>query len=63
MVRLASKYENAHEVQSQWKHHFNTSTPVLVTITIVNQRFIKTGIVEDLPRIGRPATVLTEERI
>ena len=28
----------------------------------VNQRFNKTGSVEDLPSTGRPATVLTEER-
>ena len=63
MVRLFSKYENAHEVQRQWKHHFNTSPPALATITAVNQRFNKTGSVEDLPRTGRPATVLTEERI
>ena len=63
MVPLFSKYENAHEVQRQWKHHFNTSPPALPTITAVNQRFNKTGSVEDLPHTGRPATVLTEERI
>ena len=39
------------------------SPPVLATITAVNQRFNKTGSVEDLLRTGRPATVLTEERI
>ena len=63
MVRLFSKYENAHELQRQWKHHFKTSPPALPTITTMNQRFNKEGSVEDLPRIGRPATVLTEERI
>ena len=63
MVRLLSKYENAHEVQRQWRHHFNSSPPALATITAVNQRFNKTESVEDLPRTGRPATVLTEERI
>ena len=62
-VRFFSKYENTHEVQRQWKHHFNTSPPVLSTITAVNQRFNKTGSVEDLARTGRPATVLIEERI
>ena len=63
MVRLFSKYENAHEVQRQWKHLFNTSPPDLATITAVNQRFNKTGSVEDLPRTGQPATVLTEEKL
>ena len=52
MVRLFSKYEHAHEVQRQWKHHFNTSPPGLATITTVNQRFNKTGSVEDLPHTG-----------
>ena len=63
MVRLFSKYKNAHEVQRQWKHHFNTSPPDLVTITTVNQRFNKTGSVEGLPSTGESATVLTEKRI
>ena len=63
MVRLFSKYENAHEVQRQWKHHVNICPPVLEMITAVNQRFNKTGSVEDLPSTGRPATVLTEESI
>ena len=63
MVRLFSKYENVHEVQRQWKHHFNRSPPALPTITAVNRRFNKAESVEDLRRIGRPATVLTEERI
>ena len=63
MVRLFSKYENVHEVQRQWKHHFNMSPPALPTITAVNQRFKKTGSIENLPRTGRPTIVLTEERI
>ena len=63
MMRLFSKYENAHELQRQWKHHFNTSPPALATDTAVNERFNKTASVEDLPRAGRPATVLTGERI
>ena len=63
MVRLFSKYDNAHEVQRQWKHHFNKFRLALATMTAVNQRFNKTGNVEDLPRTGRPATVLTEKRI
>ena len=56
MVRLSSKYGCAHEVQRQWKHHFNMSPPALPTIAAVSQRFNKTGSVEDLPRTGRPAT-------
>ena len=63
MVRLFSKHEKAHKVQRQRKHHFNTSHPALATITAVNQRFIETGSVEDLPHAGRPATVLTKEKI
>ena len=63
MVRLFSKYENVHELQRQWKHHFNTSPPALATITTVNQRFNRTGSIEDLPDPGRSATVLTEEKI
>ena len=63
MVRLFSKYENAHEVQRQWKYHFNTSLPALAMVTPVNQRFNKTESVENLPRTGRLATILTEERI
>ena len=63
MVRLFPNYESVHELQRQWKHHFNTSPPALTTIIAVNQRFNKTGSVEDLPGTGRPATVLTVERI
>ena len=63
MVRLFSKYENVHEVQRQWKHYFNTSPPVLATITSVNQRFNETGSVANLPPTGRPAIVLTEEKL
>ena len=59
MLRLFSKYENAHELQGQWKHHVNTSPPTLVTITAVNQRFNKIESVEDLPHTGRPKTFLT----
>ena len=63
MVSLFSKYDYVHEVQRQWKHHFNTSPPALVTITAVSQRFNKAGSVKYLPRTDRPAIVLTEERI
>ena len=52
MVRFFSKFENAHEVQRQWKDHFNMSPPVLTTVMTVNQRFNKIGSVEDLPRTG-----------
>ena len=61
MVQLFSKYENAHKIQRQWKHHFNTSLPALATTTPVSQRFNKTGSVEDLPHAGLPVTVLTEK--
>ena len=60
MVRLFSEYENVHQLQ---KHHFNTPPTTLPTITTVNQRFNKTGSVEDLQRTSCPETVLTEERI
>ena len=63
MVQLFSIYENAHEIQRQWKHHFNMFPPVSVMITVMKQRFNKTGSAEDLPRTSRPATVLTEEKI
>ena len=63
MVQLFSKYENAHDLQGQWKHHFNKSLPAWATITAVNQRFNDTASVEDLPHTARPTTVLTEERI
>ena len=52
IVRFFSKYESAHELQRQWKHHFNTSASALPMITTVNQRFNKTGSVEDLPGTG-----------
>ena len=39
------------------------SPTALATTTAVNQRFNKTGSVQDLPHIDRPATVLTEEKI
>ena len=61
IVRLFSKYENPHELQRQWKHHFSTSPPALATITAVSQRFNKTESVEDLPLTGPPATTLTKE--
>ena len=63
MMRIFSKYENEHELQRQWKHHFNTSPPAFATIMAVNQRFNKTGSVEDLLCTARLSTVLTEERI
>ena len=63
MVRLFSKHENLHEVQRQCKHYLNTSLPALTTITSVNQRFKETESVADLPRTGRPATVLIEEKL
>ena len=50
-------------LQRPWKHHFNTSSSSLPTMTAANQRFNKTGSVEDLPCTGRPATVLTQERV
>ena len=63
IIGACHQYRHTHELQRQWKHHFNTSPPALATMTAVNQRFNKTGSVEDLARTGRPATVLTEEKI
>ncbi|CAF2008707.1 unnamed protein product [Rotaria magnacalcarata] len=63
VVRLFSKFENAHEVQRKWKHHFDTPPPALSTISAVNQRFEETGSVEDLQRSGRPVTTLTADKL
>jgi len=63
MVRLFSKFENAHEVQRQWKHHFDTCPPALATIFTVNQRFEETGSIEDLQRSSQPVTTLTEDKL
>ena len=52
MVRIFSQYENVHQIQRQWRHRFNTSPPALATIMTVNQRFNKTGSVEDLSGTG-----------
>ena len=41
----------------------NTSPSALAMIRAVNQRFNKTGSVEDLPCTGRPAIVLAEEKL
>jgi hypothetical protein len=53
MVRLFSKFENAHEVQRQWKYHFDTCPSALATILAVNQMFEERGSVEDLQPRGR----------
>jgi len=63
MVRLYSKFENAHEVRRQWKHHFDTNVPKVDTILSVNWKFDETGVVEDLPRSGPPLSVLSEEKL
>jgi hypothetical protein len=63
MVRLFSKYDNAHEVQKQWDDHFDTVSPAVSTILSVNKKFDETGTVEDLSRSGRPASVLSEEKL
>ena len=63
MARLFSKHENLHVVQRQCKHYLNTSPPALTMITSVNQRFNETESVVNLPRTGRPATVLIEEKL
>ena len=62
IVRLFSKYENARDVQRRWEDHFDTTPPHLTTISLVNKKFDENGIVEDLPRSGRP-TVLSEEKL
>ena len=64
MIRLFSKFENTHEVQRRWGHHFDTAPPALSTILTVNQRFDETGSVEDLvARSGRPSSALTEDKL
>ncbi len=63
MVRLYSKFDNAHEVQRQWKHHFDTNVPDTHTIMSLNRKFDDTGAVEDLPRIGSPLRALSDEKL
>lgn len=63
MVRLYSKFENAREVQRQWKHRFDTNVPTVDTILSVNRKFDENGVVEDLPRSGPPLSVLSEEKL
>ena len=63
MVRLYSKFENAHEVRRQWKDEFDTNAPTAATILSVNQKFDEKGTVEDLKEGGHPITTLTEEKL
>ena len=63
MVRLFSKFENAHEVRGQWKHHFDTNAPDVTTVLSLNKKSDETGAVEDLPRSGPPSSVLSDEKL
>ena len=63
MVRLFSKLGNAHEVQRQGKHEFDTNPPTPAAILSVNKKFDEKGTVEDLSRSGPPITILTEEKL
>jgi hypothetical protein len=63
MVRLFSKFENAHEVHRQWKYHFDTTPPDIHTILSVNRKFDETGTIEDLPRSDRPLNILSEKKL
>jgi len=63
MVRLYCKFENAAEVQRQWRHHFDTDPPVRETILATYQKFLDTGSVADAERSGRPVSVLTAEKL
>ena len=63
MVRLFSKFENAHELRRQWKHHFDTNAPDVTTVLSLNKKFDETGAVEDLPRSGPPSSVLSDEKL
>jgi hypothetical protein len=63
IVRLFSKFDNAHEVHRQWQCHFHTSPPDIHTILSTNRKFDETGTVEDLPRSDRPVTILSEEKL
>ncbi len=62
MVRLYCKFENAAEVQRQWRHHFDTDPPVRETILATYQKFLDTGSA-DAERSGRPVSVLTAENL
>lgn len=44
MVRLYCKFENAAEVQRQWRHHFDTDPPVRETILATYQKFLDTRV-------------------
>ncbi|CAF4233993.1 unnamed protein product [Rotaria sp. Silwood2] len=63
IVRLFSKFDNAHEVHRQWQYHFDTSPPDTHTVLSTNRKFDETGTVEDLPRSGRPVSILSEEKL
>jgi hypothetical protein len=63
IVRLFSKFENAPEVERQWKYYFDTTPPNIGTHLSVNRKFDETGTIEDLPRSGRPSNIFSEEKL
>ena len=60
MVRLYCKFENAREVERQWRHHFDTTPPDHKEVLRTYRRFMETGSVADAKRSGRPVSVLTD---
>lgn len=63
IVRLFSKFENATDVQRVWTNYFDTTPPHLTTISSINKKFDEFGTIENLPHIGRPSSVLSEEKL
>ena len=62
------KYENAVEVQRQFRREFNKEPPTRVTITRIRDKFEADGTVQDVhkKRSGRPRTLTSprkEERV
>lgn len=56
IIKSYSKYENAAEVQRQWKKFFRNKPPTRGTIINLNNKFTQTGSVTDAIRCGRPKT-------
>ena len=63
IVRLFSKFGNATDVQRLWNNYFDTPPPHLTTISSINKKFDESGTIENLPRSGRPSSVLSEEKL
>ncbi len=63
MVRLFSKFENAHEAQRQWTHHLDATPPHITTISLINRKFDENGTFDDLPHSGRRSVILSEKKL